>query len=199
MSKPILAFASVKAPFQQWHNKLGHRSNKILNNIISAHNLPLSSSVTLDLYCNVYNCNKSYKIPFNVSSLRSNSPLELIYSDVWGRSPIPSLNGFNYYVIFVDHYTKYIWLFPIKRKSNIALIFTCFKLVVEKFFQCPIISTYTDGGGEFQALKSFIESHGIFHFLTPSHTLQHNGSAERCHHHLVETRLTLLNQASLPL
>ena len=55
-----------------------------------------------------------------MSSLRSNSPLELIYSDVWGPLPIPSHDGFNYYVIFVDHYTKYIWLFPIKRKYDVA-------------------------------------------------------------------------------
>lgn len=61
------------------------------------------------------------------------------YHLLLGPSPIPSHDRINYYVIFVDHYTKYIWLFPIKIKSDVASIFTCFKLVVQKFFQRPII------------------------------------------------------------
>lgn len=62
----------------------------------------------------------------------------------------------------------------------------------------PIISIYTDSGGEFQALKSFIKSHGISHFLNPPHTPEHNGSTEHRHRDL-ETGITLLNHASLPL
>jgi hypothetical protein len=198
-SKPIIAFASVKAPLQQWHNRLGHPSTTILKHIISSQTLPLSSSTTSDFSCNACSCNKIHKLPFHVSSLKSTAPLELLYSDVWGPSPIKSYDGFQYYVIFVDHFTKYIWLFPIKLKSDVSSVFTRFKQVVEKFFQKPIISIYSDCGGEFTTLKSFLETHGITHFFTPPHTPEHNGTAERRHRHVRETGLTLLSQASLPL
>ena len=41
--------------------------------------------------------------------------------------------------------------------------------------------------------------HGISHYTTTPHTPQQNGVSERRHHHLVETGLTLLHDASLPL
>lgn len=33
-------------------------------------------------------------------------------------------------------------------------------------------------------LKSFFKDNGISHFLTTSHTLEHNGLAERKHRHI---------------
>ena len=61
-----------------------------------------------------------HKTPFHISSIKSTRTLEFVYSDVWGPSPIDSIDGFKYYLIFVDHYTKYIWLYPMKRKSEVS-------------------------------------------------------------------------------
>ena len=130
--------------------------------------------------------------------MTSSAPLQLIYSDVWGPSPVVSHDGFSYYVILVDHFTKYTWLFPIKFKFEVLDVLTKFKSVAEKFFQRPIVSLYSDCGGEYIGLKSFVEQHGITHFFTPPYTPKHNGMAERCHRHVVETGLALLSQASVP-
>ena len=40
---------------------------------------------------------------------------------------------------------------------------------------------------------------GISHLTTPPHTLEHNGYSESRHHHIVETSITLLSHASLPI
>lgn len=105
----------------------------------------------------------------------------------------------KYYVIFVDHFTKYIWLYPLKHKSDVLTIFTHFKSLVENFFHQKIISLYTDNGGEYTALKSFLASNGISHLTIPPHTLEHNRYSERCYRHIVKTGLTLMHHASLPL
>ena len=42
-------------------------------------------------------------------------------------------------------------------------------------------------------------THGITHLTIPPHTLEHNGYYEHQHQHIVETGLTLLHQASIPL
>jgi hypothetical protein len=194
-----IANVSIKASFRDWHNRLGHPSSKVLASVINSHSLPLLSKQPSDFLCESCNCNKSHRLPFGISTLSSSQPLELIYSDVWGPSPILSNDGFQYYVIFVDHFTKYTWLYPLRLKSDVLNVFTKFKTVVEKFFKTSILTIYSDGGGEYQKLKSFLETHGIQHLKTPPHTPQHNGSAERRHRHIVETGLTLLHNASLPL
>ena len=47
-----------------------------------------------------------HKFPFYNSLIKSNAPLEYIYSDVWGFSPEISVVGFKYILLFVDHYIK---------------------------------------------------------------------------------------------
>jgi hypothetical protein len=50
-------------------------------------------------------------------------PLALIYSDIWGPSPIVSCHGNHYYVSFIDDFSKYTWLFPISYKSDVYVTF----------------------------------------------------------------------------
>ena len=39
-----------------------------------------------------------------------------INSDLWGPTPINSVNGFKYYILFVDHYTRFGWLYLLQIK-----------------------------------------------------------------------------------
>jgi len=39
---------------------------------------------------------------------KTSAPLKLIFSDVWGPAPLFSSDGYRYFVIFVDAYTKYV-------------------------------------------------------------------------------------------
>ena len=78
--------------------------------------------------------NKSHKLPFNVSTLSSSTPLDLIYSDVW-TSPVLSNDMFKYYVIFVDHYTHYIWFIPLQHQSDTFSTFLRLTAIVENYFK----------------------------------------------------------------
>lgn len=113
-------------------------------------------------------------------------------------SPLTSLDGFKYYLVIVDHFTRYTWLYPLKQKSQVKEVFVAFKALVENRFQSRIRTLYSDNGGEFIALRSFLTQHGISHLTTPLHTPEHNGVSERKHRHIVETGLTLLSHASVP-
>ena len=61
------------------------------------------------------------KTPFGSSSI-----LELVHSDVWGLSPLTSLLGFNYYIIFVDDYSRFTWLFLLKHKTEFLSVLKAF-------------------------------------------------------------------------
>ena len=115
-------------------------------------------------------------------------------------SPISFSYGFHYYVIFVDHFTKYIRLNPLRHKSDIHSTFVTFKKLVENYFTTTIKTLYyIDNGGELLVLWSFLATHGTTHLSTPLHTPEHNRYSKRRHRHIVETGLTLLHHASIPL
>jgi histone deacetylase 1/2 len=118
-----------------------------------------------------------------------------VFSDVWGHAQT-SLSGHKYYVNFVDAYIHLIWLYLIKRKSDVFDIFIQFQKHVESILKHKIVHVQSDWSGEYRNLNSF-RSLGIAHRLAYPHTHQQNGSIERKHRHIVEIRLTLLAHASV--
>ena len=102
-------------------------------------------------------------------------------------------------MIFVDHFTIYTWIYLLRHKSDLSSLFPKFKALVEEFFNTPIVTIYSDGGGEYTTLQSLLASYSIQHLKIPPYTPQHNGSAKRRHCHIVEIGLTLLHQTLVPL
>ena len=124
-------------------------------------------------------------------------PLHLMSSFLMcGPHPYPFLIVF---ITIVDHFTNYIWFYSLHRKSNAHSTFVAFKQLVENYFTTTIKTLYTNNGGEFLALRSFLATHGITHLTTPHHSPEHNGYSERRHQHIVEMGFTLLHHASIPL
>ena len=133
--------------------------------------------------CTSCSINKAHKQPFRPTSLQSHAPLDLIYTDVWGPSNTVGLDSSCYYLILVDHFTKYIWFYPMATESGVSSIFPQFKNLVENKFQTNIKSLYSDNGYEFTVLKQYFSIHGISHYTTAPHTPQQNGVSERRHRH----------------
>lgn len=106
-------------------------------------------------------------------------------------SPVLSIDNFKYYLVLIDHYSRYTWLYPLKTKSQVKDVFIAFKALVENKLNTKIGTLYSDNGGEFIALRSFLSMNGIEHLTSPPHTPEHNGISERKHRHVVETGLTL--------
>ena len=121
-------------------------------------------------YCDACSLNKIHKLPFGENSFKVSKPLELVYSDVWGQVKI-SNDGYQYYVIFVDFFSKYTWFYPIKRKSDVSTLFPIFKTLVEKFFQTPS-SLFSRTMGENTSVSSLIFNKMVFTTLPPLHTLR---------------------------
>lgn len=104
--------------------------------------------------------------------------MQLIY-DVWGFVE-KSIDDFAYFIVFVDYYSKPIWLY-FKYNTDVSKIINQFNLLVEKYFNTPIVSIFTDNGGDYQALIPLFQSMGISHYSTPSDTPEQNGIVERRH------------------
>ena len=114
---------------------------------------------------------------FNNSKSISNSIFELIHSDVWEPSPVANIGGSRYFVVFIDDYSRYCWIFPMKSRSEIIPIYSNFaKMVETQFFKC--IKTFrSDNALEYTqyAFQALLHSYGTVHHLTCPGTSQQNG------------------------
>lgn len=140
------------------------------------------------------------KLHFTRSHSVSVTPFDLVHIDVWGPAPETFINGLNYYVFFVDNFSKFTWLYSITRKYDVFAVFYRFKPCVENIFSAKIKTLRTDEGGEFvnHSLTSFLHSNGIIHQKSCAYTPEKNGVAERKHRHIIQVVLSLMSQASLP-
>ncbi|CAA7041169.1 unnamed protein product [Microthlaspi erraticum] len=154
----LFASPSPKTSFSFWHSRLGHPSLAVLQSVVSQFSLPVQNSTPKQLPCSHCLINKSHKLPFHSNTITSKHPLDYIYTDVW-TSPILSIDNFKYYLILVDHYTRYTWFHPLRQKSQVKETFIAFKALVENRFQQKIRNLYSDNGGEFVALRDFLMNH----------------------------------------
>jgi histone deacetylase 1/2 len=72
---------------------------------------------------------------------------------------------------------------------------------METQFDTHVKIFQSDGGGEFvnQSLQNLFKTNGIIHRISCPGTPEQNGLAERRHRYIVETGLTLLSHASVPI
>ena len=83
-------------------------------------------------FCNACQQGKLHKFHFSTSEIKTKQPLELIHTNLWGPASVMSMNGYKYYILFVDDYTQYSWIFPLVLKSDALETFKTFKRLVEK-------------------------------------------------------------------
>jgi transposase InsO family protein len=198
IASSFTALLGVSAPLHIWHLRLGHPTSATIQHLLQHSLLQVSGSTKTHSLCEPCQVSKSKKLPFSASTRQSTSPLALIHSDVW-TSPIVSVGGCKYYVLFVDDHSRFAWMYPLRQKSDVFLCFMKFKSLVENLFSCKIKQIQTDNGGEYisHTFTKFLETHGILHRLTCPYTSEQNGIAERKHRHIAETGLSLLAQSHL--
>ena len=184
--------------FLLWHSRLGHPSSPIVQKVLQF--CHINSDINKISYvCGSCCLGKHHQLPFVSSKSVYHEPLDLIYTDIWGPSPIPSTSGARYYITFMDANTKHIWFYLINQKSQAFSTFLQFKTLVENQLGKKIKAVQTDNAKELLTFSKYLKDHGILHRLTCPHTHEQNGSIERKHRHITSMGLTLLAHASLPL
>lgn len=82
------------------------------------------------------------------SEIFASAPLELIHCDIWGPSPNLSTMGYRYYIMFIDDYSRFHWIFPMKDRTESLIYFQHFKTVNENLFSTKIKWFQCDGAFE---------------------------------------------------
>jgi hypothetical protein len=145
-------FIGIKTSSLGWHFRLGHSSFPVVSQLIKHCCLPLSlNNFNKDHVCDSCQLGKHKRQPFSSSNRTSTQPLQLIHTDVW-NSPVQSVSGCRYYVIFIDDFSRFTWFYPLYNKSEVFDQFVKFKLLVENQFSTTIKQLQSDGGGEYNSL-----------------------------------------------
>ena len=84
----------------------------------------------------------------------------------------------NFYVNFIDDFSKFTWVYLLKHKSKVFKCFHEFQNMVERLFDKKFLAVQTDWGAEYQKLNTFFQRVGIIHQVSCPYAHQQNGSAE---------------------
>lgn len=143
---------------------------------------------------------KAHQQPFEHSKYKSKLPLELVHSDVFGPVKKPSIKGLKYMVTFIDDYTRYVWVYFMKEKSEVFCKFQEFKNEVERETEYNIGCLRSYNGGEYltSEFSDFLKVHKIKRQLTCPNTPQQNGVSERKNRHLGEICRSMIHDKNVP-
>lgn len=85
----------------------------------------------MDSICEACQLGKAHRHHFSITKTKTTQVLEPIHTDLWDPSHTTSKNGYKYYISFIDDYSRYAWVYPLKLKSEAFEVFKLFKLQVE--------------------------------------------------------------------
>jgi len=112
-----------------WHKFLGHISKNKIERLVSNEILDSIDFTSFDVCveCIKGKQTKSRKL----SVYRATNILELIHTNICGPFHTHSWNGQQYFISFIDDYSRYAYFFLIHEKSQSLDVFKTFKVKVE--------------------------------------------------------------------
>ncbi|CAA0841620.1 Uncharacterized mitochondrial protein AtMg00300, partial [Striga hermonthica] len=126
-----------------WHLRLGHVNLWNIQRLVGNGFL---DSLQVEPFPVCESCleGKMTSRPFKAKGNRSNDVLELIHSDLCGSMSIQARGGFEYFVTFIDDYSRYGYIYLMGRKSECFDKFKEFKAEAENLQGKSIKSLRSD-------------------------------------------------------
>eukprot|EP00253_Pinus_taeda_P031014 PITA_31014 len=185
-----------------WHLRFGHLNFGGLN-LLSRKGmvigLPLIEKP--DSLCEGCILGKQHRESFPTGkSIRAKVPLEIVHLDLCGPMQAPSLVGSQYFLTFIDEFTRKTWVYFLKNKSEVFEKFQNFKSLVENQSGLRIKVLRTERGGEYisKEFLRFCRENGIHKQFTASYTPQQNGVAQRKNRTIMDMARSMLKAKHLP-
>jgi hypothetical protein len=109
------------------------------------------------------------------------------------------VSGSKYYLVILDDFTHYLWIFPLKLKSDTFTTLSNFFVYVSTQFGKTVKAIQCDNGRKFDNsfTRIFLLSHGTQLRMSCPYTSPQNGKIERIIRSVNNVIRTLLIQASL--
>jgi len=123
---------------------------------------------------------------------RQTKLLGLIHTDIVDLKLTTTRGGKNYFVTFINDYSRYKKVYLIKHKDEAFDMFLSYKTEVENQLDKKIKMIRSDRGGEYVLFKNYCVKEGIIHEVNPPYSPESNGVAERKYRTLKEMMNAML-------
>lgn len=148
--KEKVYFAAEVSSTELWHRRLGHLNYK---SVIALSKNPATKIKIRNietLPCIPCIKGKQHRQPFQRSKTRSKRILQMFHSDVCGPMENESIGGSRYFLTLIDDYSRKIFVFFLKEKSQVTETFIEFKTLIENQTGNRIKILRTDNGREYE-------------------------------------------------
>ena len=101
--------------------------------------------------------------PFKEKGYRAKEVMDLVHTDLCGSMSTSARGGYEYFITFIDDYSRYGYIYLMCHKYEAFEKFKEFKTKVENHRGKSIKSLQFDRGGEYLLgeFQQFLEDHGI--------------------------------------
>ncbi|KAD6119012.1 hypothetical protein E3N88_10283 [Mikania micrantha] len=173
-----------------WHYRLGHISKSRIKRLQSEGILESTGHDSFD-DCESCLAGKLTKDPFTHVGERAKDLLALIHMFI---------NHERYFVLFIDDYSRYAYVYLMKHKHETFEKFKEFQNEVENQLGKTIKALRSDRGGEYLGLEfiNHLKERGIVSQPTPPDTPQLNGISERRNRTLLDMVRSMMCRTNLP-
>ncbi|GJU23640.1 retrovirus-related pol polyprotein from transposon TNT 1-94 [Tanacetum coccineum] len=179
-----------------WHKRLSHLNFKNINKLAKQNLVVGLPSLTFlkGKPCSTCEKGKHHRASFSI-----NKCLHLIYMDLFGPVKPQTFSHNKYTLVTVDEYSRYTWVFCLKKKSDATDCIMSFIMKMENLNEVEVKELSSDNGTEFKnhKLEEFFDEKGISQNFSSPYTPEQNSVAERRNRTLIETARTMLNGSSL--
>jgi hypothetical protein len=185
-----------------WHQRLDHVNMASLTKLEKMVNGMNLKEVPLHHVCDACIEGKQQRTSFpKDEAIRASKLLELMHSDVCRSMKTTSRGGAQYFVTFIDDFSKKTHVYLLKTKERCLTNSRHIKALVENQTGMKIKTLRSDNGGEFVSKKfdNFLDECGIQRQTSAPYTPQQNGVAERANRTIMECARSMIRAQGLDL
>jgi hypothetical protein len=189
---------------EELHRLMGHISPQVARSMVAK---DMVHGIKLDGLSEMKSCDsceygKAHRKPIAKvrEAKRAKEVGEEVHSDVWGPSPVRTINGREYYVTFTDDHSRFTHLYLLRTKDETFEAYTTYEAMMQMQKGTRIKKLHSDRGGEYLSgpFDNHLAKAGTLRNLTVHDTPEHNGISERLNRTILEKVRAMLHASGLP-
>ncbi|XP_076917271.1 putative mitochondrial protein AtMg00300 [Bidens hawaiensis] len=128
-----------------WHKRFGHLSEQGLVELRKQQIID-EFKVNDVGFCETCVLGKKKKVQLSKGIHSTRGILDYVHSDLWGPARVNTIGGARYFLSIIDDYSRRVWVYVIKHKSDAFAKFVEWKTLVETQTEKRLKKLRTDNG-----------------------------------------------------